>query len=729
MKTKLYTLAAFAAAVLMAASCSQEAIDPSAINGEEEEIVQGEFTIGGFASEDPDTKLAVESKKGGSYPCVWSAGDQIGIRNSSGNTIFTGTLSSGAGENYGTFNLASGSTSPSLNATLRVVYPLSRMMSFTSGTLESDQVQAGAGNRNNVISDYDFAYADVKYTKAGLPSSFTMTHLLSYVRVAVSSEKFSGTTLNSITLRCPGAALSGAFSTNYSTLAISPISGKDYVKVNFKDPLILNAARKDIWLAVLPADLTGKTVTLTFNITTADETLEVSTSLDGVLLEQGKAYSLDRTGFDPVPGYCPSDTRIRAGEGHAYGQANTFLIQCKDGSTYTGGTYKPDPDIPQSVVIDYRVRGDRQSAVIPDGVSFGWATKSYGITQNPSSAYLPRYSDYSASGVDPSGFTFSVDEANYTVTVTNVSAHAGSPILLMMKDDKILWGWTFWNIAADGTELAVETLGSSAYQLANMDIGQPTTNYEAWCANKSGSNPDPIWRMTMKYQWGRYLPVFWNSYWSLCIPGTSFKGNVPAIQGPVSLEESLEHPYGLVVPEATAVNNTITEWQDSPDGSLWGNLSTDQNSVGQKTIYDPCPKGWRVPDFYNLQSRRYSETWTAVTTSGYYGWSGSKSMTWGVTTGTFFPAGGVILNKIGNLSDTEARVSTAGGNNTGTSGAGGWWTNFTSQSGNHPASLGSLSTGGTPAANPGWFASGVSSSQPSKAHALAVRCMPDNDER
>ena len=376
------------------------------------------------------------------------------------------------------------------------------------------------------------------------------------------------------------------------------------------------------------------------------------------------------------------------------------------------------------------MRGDRQTAVIPDGVSFGWATKSYGITQTAAGAYLPRYSDYSASGADPSGYTFSVDEENYTVTVTNVSAHAGSPILLMMKDGKILWGWTFWNIAADGTELSVESIGSSAYQLANMDLGQPTTNYEQWCANLAGSNPDPIWRMTFKYQWGRYLPTFWNSYWSLCINGTAFNGNVPAIQGPVSLAEALEHPYGLIVPEASAENNTITDWLSSADGSLWGNLSPDKNNIGQKTIYDPCPKGWRVPDFYNLQSRRYSETWTKVTTAGYYGWKGSASMTWGKVSGSFFPASGSIYNKIGKLSASEARIATGGGNNTGISAGGGWWTNFTPQNDYFPAALGKLSTGNDPGANPGWFDSGTNAtSQPTKAHALAVRCMPDNDDR
>lgn len=723
MKKIFYVFAALAA---LAASCSKETADDSLISN----VPRDGAVIGGYASEE-ESRLAVESKKGSSYPCVWSSGDKIGIRTAAGKTVASGTLASGAGERFATFTLTAGTVTPSVGETVRVVYPLTRMMTFSSNTLASEQVQAGAGNPNNNLSAYDFSYADISYTSSGFPEKFTLKHLLSYVRLALSSEAFAGTTLNSVTLSCSGASLSGTFKTDYNSLAVTPLSGSDHVTVSFKDPLILNGAQKDIWFTLLPCDLSGKTVTLTYSITTADETFEVSSTLPGIALEQGKAYSIDRLGFDPVPGFCPVDTRIKAGEGHAYGQANTFLIQCKDGSTYTGATYKANPDIPSSVTIDYRVRGDRATAVIPDGVSFGWATTSYGITDNASGAYLPRYADYSASNVNPSGFSFSVDEDNYKVTVTNESAHAGSPILLMMKGSQILWGWTFWNVAADGTELKVETIGAASYQLCNMDIGQPTTDYEKWCANQNGSNPDPFWRMTFKYQWGRYLPTFWNSYWSLRIAGSStYKGNVPAVQGPVSIAESLEHPYGLIVPDPSTAGNTISDWLDTPDGALWGNCSSDQLTMGKKTIYDPCPKGWRVPDFYNLQSRRYSETWTTVSTAGYYGWKGSVSKTWGYTTGTFFAAVGAILNKIGNSSASEARVATAGGNNNGISAAGGWWTNFTLQNDYQPAVLGAVSTGSTLSDTPGWTASqATTSSGLTKAHAFAVRCMPDKEDR
>ena len=715
---------------LAAVACNKETAQDEQIA----DVADTGLSISGYASSEEDSRMAVEEGKGYGYPCVWNAGDKIAIRTAGGKTVATGTLSTGAGERFATFTLSAGSITPSEGETVRVVYPNHRVMTFSNNTLPTDQTQAGAGNPNNSITANAFACADITYSASGFPAKFALRHLLSYIRLSLSSEAFAGVTLNSVTLSCPGAALSGTYSTDYNSLAVTPKEGVDHVTVSFTDPLVLNGARKDIWFTVLPVNLSGKTVRLTYNLTTPDETFDVSTTLDGIRLEQGMAYTINRVGFNPVPGFCPIDTRIRVGDGHAYGQANTFLIQCKDGSTYTGGTYKENPAIPSSVTIDYRVRGDRATAVIPDGVSFGWATTAYGITQNAAQAYLPRYTDYPNSNVDPTGFSFTVDEDNYTVTVTNNSAHAGAPILLMMKDGKVLWGWSFWNIAADGTTLKVEQVGAASYQLANLEIGCPTENYTQWAANKASdaSKPDPIWRMIYKYQWGRYLPTFWTTYWSLRIAGNETygnSGNVPAFAGPAAMAQALEHPYGLIVPEPTAVNASIEDWLSSANGALWGNCSPDKLTIGKKTVYDPCPKGWRVPDFYNLQSRRYAESWTALSVAGYYGWKGANSTVVGVQVGTYFPASGATLNKIGNLSATEARIANAGGNNNGVSAGGGWWTNFTLGNEYKPAALGSVATGTTLAAYPGWYDSVVGGDNPTKAHGFSVRCMPDQDER
>ena len=117
-----------------------------------------------------------------------------------------------------------------------------------------------------------------------------------------------------------------------------------------------------------------------------------------------------------------------SGAGYAYGDANTYLIQFKD-DTYSGATLNPDPEIPASVTIDYRLRGDMFGAPVPDNVTFEWL-EGYN-NSNPS---WGKYTMDRSLIWNCDKYSISVDAENYKVTVTNTGAHAGAPILLMKKD-------------------------------------------------------------------------------------------------------------------------------------------------------------------------------------------------------------------------------------------------------------------------------------------------------
>ena len=210
--------------------------------------------------------------------------------------------------------------------------------------------------------------------------------------------------------------------------------------------------------------------------------------------------------------------------------------------------------------------------MIPDDVTFEWF-------KNNDAIYTARSMSLSAAGVkiDENSFTFTQDLENYTVTVKNNNAYAASPILVMKKDGKILWAWSFWNIAADGTTLDPVTVGG--YQFAPMDLGQPTNDAAKW-VNKSA--PLCMYSANLLYQWGRPFPVMWMSMWTL-------HTNVPIVNGPMSLEESL-HSIGMIYSEEPMKN-----WCTETHTDLWGAaIADDPNSVEGKTIYDPCPEGYRI---------------------------------------------------------------------------------------------------------------------------------------
>lgn len=319
--------------------------------------------------------------------------------------------------------------------------------------------------------------------------------------------------------------------------------------------------------------------------------------------------------------------------------------------------------------------------------------------------YTMRTAGFTASNIDPTQYTIGTpNRTNCTVNVRNTGAFAGGPILLMVKNSEILWAWSFWNIAADGTKLKCVpiTKASPNERLLNMDIGQASTKYDAFCSNeyRSGSSVgvDGVYRTIFRYQWGRPIPVFYNSVATLNFPGTmNNKGNIPGLVGPVSLRESLRHPCAFIIGSDTNVGVEMIDWLDHTDNNLWGNekkAGDDNNITGKKTIYDPCPKGYRVADRNSLNSINYNCT----------SWSRSQDPGKSMYTAQIDVEGNYIVDFLlpgyytpkTALNSGVFAIASMGGAISGVCTYGIWWSNLVSQQntdGNYyPSSLTNNST-------------------------------------
>lgn len=432
---------------------------------------------------------------------------------------------------------------------------------------------------------------------------FELTPVTALAQITVGSSEFVGYRPQKVSIYDDsGTTIAGGFNINVETNEIQQAGeGLKSVAVEVQNPVALKSDEtQNIYLNILPVDFSNKEVWVIVELVDdAGGKITIPTKQSGLKFTAGQTTKIDLSDLgtednDAGAWYCPNDSRLLPGLGYAYGQANTFFIQCKNGSTYNGATYSPDDDIPDEVVIDYRIRGNFAGItdeMKPEGVTFEWFKTSTGTL------YTPRTTGYDASNVVISESTFTVtqNEAEHTVTVKNNGSFAGAPILLMKKNGKVLWAWSFWNIAADGTSMEPIQVGN--YKFAPMDIGQATTNADAWIANKYGTKPDPMFRMNHLYQWGRPYPVFWTTYWSLDGLGNTGGANVPAVLGPLSLEESLSK-VGVIVNEPA--NQNMKDWCSTSYADLWGAESSKEE--GAKTIYDPCPKGWRVASVPALEA-------------------------------------------------------------------------------------------------------------------------------
>ncbi len=427
---------------------------------------------------------------------------------------------------------------------------------------------------------------------------FELKPIAAAIDVSIASAEYDGYTISRVQIADDSkkTALAGKYDFSVDTLKMYLLSGFSTVSASVSKPDTLRGGQpQTIRVYVYPGDYSEKTFTLTITLNKGTASVALPINMPGMQCEAGKVASFAvadlKTSDNKVgPWFCPFDSRELPGPGYAYGEANTYLIQSKS-AVYAGGTLSPDAEIPEEVTIDYRLRGDYTNGEAPEGVTFEWA-------QAAGSMWVPRNDGKFVSNQ----FSFTVDAANYKVKVKNNGSTAGAPILLMKKGGKILWGWSFWNIAADGTTMDPVKIGD--YDFAPLEIGMHTSKYGDFL---QGTSAGHMSRSAYYYQWGRYLPMFWNSWlsvqWSHSAEGQgeqSGNGNVLGMNGPYkTIAEAFEHPAGVIVHVGA---EDLPKWADEDISSLWGCIPADEPGVGKKSIYDPCPKGWRVPDYAAMKA-------------------------------------------------------------------------------------------------------------------------------
>jgi uncharacterized protein (TIGR02145 family) len=140
------------------------------------------------------------------------------------------------------------------------------------------------------------------------------------------------------------------------------------------------------------------------------------------------------------------------------------------------------------------------------------------------------------------------------------------------------------------------------------------------------------------YQWGRKDPFPATLAPSATQPGSGSFTAVATTSALGTVTNTIKNPgvfyYG--------VSGTDYDWHYAKrDNTLWGH---DANG-GIKTIYDPCPSGWRVPINYNMSAA--TSPWNGFTTSN---GTWNDGYDWG--TNAVYPAAGhryLSSGKLGNV--------------------------------------------------------------------------------
>lgn len=188
--------------------------------------------------------------------------------------------------------------------------------------------------------------------------------------------------------------------------------------------------------------------------------------------------------------------------------------------------------------------------------------ESFGTSTKPSVGALVLNASYNDAYI-----TFETDstfrEGNAVIAAKNASG-------------KILWSWHIW--LTDQPEGQVYNNGAGTMMDRNLGATSAT--------------PGDVGALGLLYQWGRKDPFLGSSSISSSTVAQSTISWPSAVESNASngtIEYATAHPTTFII-----YNSNNNDWyytgSSSTDNSRW------TTSDKTKSIYDPCPAGWRVPD-------------------------------------------------------------------------------------------------------------------------------------
>ncbi|MBO4566328.1 MAG: hypothetical protein J5695_03785 [Bacteroidales bacterium] len=186
--------------------------------------------------------------------------------------------------------------------------------------------------------------------------------------------------------------------------------------------------------------------------------------------------------------------------------------------------------------------------------SVGTVAKARIIWETVNTDVAPaRYSVIESAGVDGNFITFKTP---------SVLVPGNALIAAFDASGKVLWSWHIWIPA---TEIGGSTYGISSYKMMSRNLG-------ALVDAEASSSPVDSRALGLHYQWGRKDPF----------PAQAVAGFGMTLSGAkINDAKSIEQP--------TLFANVNGDWNTTSNGDFWGDKSS------AKTIYDPCPAGYKVP--------------------------------------------------------------------------------------------------------------------------------------
>ena len=481
-----------------------------------------------------------------------------------------------------------------------VYYPYSEtnVSSKLTGTLASQQSQAGTSSTHLLQYSLLAASVDTEAKATGEAVDVTLENVFDVMHISVSSSKYEGWNLESVSINVPGATLTGDWTYDIGTGSLEMTGGEaSGITLNVAD-FTLGGEFTGYAVVSMPADASSCEVVV--NVSKGDEAYSLTGS--GVAFSGNMDLQID--------GYDESVLEDSAVDLSQY-DGRTVTANC-----YVAGLAGTQYKFPATVMGNgvttpatpgYSQNGDA-AGIIPETLSPAsaailWQTEPGLLTDV---RLRSGYVYFTTAGETGTGLR----QGNAVIAVYDAAGY-------------IIWSWHIWVTDADLEGNAVTYTIHEKYSqyteylnpvLMDRNLGATTDQL----TNVSGDNGS----YGLMYQWGRKDPFPGpddSNYTS-----TSYRSTYDASGEPLSPlpssdsgSPSASEWSAVTVGFSDADKNrypmafvyTAPMWTAEVHDDYWGNPYSEasSNESGHKTIYDPCPPGWRVPHSY---------AWTGLTDAG-----------------------------------------------------------------------------------------------------------------
>ena len=386
----------------------------------------------------------------------------------------------------------------------------------------------------NLTIYYNDADSDLKSLPMAARSENTnlaFKNLCAVIQLTLPAQ--SGYNFKSVTLSSEGRYMSGPFTITGDAAVLS--SGAHYASLNRANAKSM--AADQVYYLPVPAGTYDDLQVMVYNNAKGEQSFFLTSS-----------KTFERNGIYPLTLNC-TDFRINLSRDHGFDGAGSpddrYLVRSTANcyqATSASGKYKFLPTKGEGGEI---VTGIKSAKVLWEAQA-GTSAPAVGSVIKAAVNYNKGYIEFDAGGSQGNAVIAAYDGENGT--------------------GNILWSWHIWRA---NTAFADETYPSGDIM---MDRNLGTFNN-----NKNSTNAVGVY-----FQYGRKDPL----------PGRGNNGNTLVAQagtamttlaGPVDIATSIKNPTSFIT------NSSGNNWSTDADlaNATWDGAS--------KTIYDPCPSGYRVP--------------------------------------------------------------------------------------------------------------------------------------